>query len=68
MTDAIFIVRQFQEKYLAKERNLYIAFVDLKRLSGDRVPVVGNEMVGLTGIVGGESSINVFLFQWLNAQ
>ena len=28
-TDAIFIVRQIQEKYLAQKKDLWIAFVDL---------------------------------------
>ena len=36
-TDAIFIVRQLQEKYLAKNKNLYLAFVDLEK-AFDRVP------------------------------
>ena len=36
-TDAIFIVRQLQEKYLAKNKNLYFAFVDLEK-AFDRVP------------------------------
>ena len=36
-TDAIFILRQLQEKYLAKSRNLYFAFVDLEK-AFDRVP------------------------------
>ncbi|XP_060771234.1 uncharacterized protein slc22a21 isoform X2 [Neoarius graeffei] len=36
-TDAIFIVRQLQEKYLAKEKNLYFAFIDLEK-AFDRVP------------------------------
>ena len=36
-TDAIFIVRQIQEKYLAKNKNLYLAFVDLEK-AFDRVP------------------------------
>ena len=36
-TDAIFILRQLQEKYLGKKRNLYIAFVDLEK-AFDRVP------------------------------
>ena len=31
-TDAIFILRQFQEKYLAKQRKLYMAFVDLEKV------------------------------------
>ena len=36
-TDAIFIMSQLQEKYLAKRRNLYLAFVDLEK-AFDRVP------------------------------
>ena len=36
-TDAIFIVRQMQEKYLAKKRDLWMAFVDLEK-AFDRVP------------------------------
>ncbi|XP_065321248.1 uncharacterized protein LOC135928720 [Gordionus sp. m RMFG-2023] len=36
-TDAIFVVRQIQEKYLAKEKKLYYAFVDLEK-AFDRVP------------------------------
>ena len=32
MTDAIFIVRQLQEKYLAKKKDLWMAFVDLYRV------------------------------------
>ena len=36
-TDAIFIVRQLQEKYLAKNKKLYFAFVDLEK-AFDRVP------------------------------
>ena len=36
-TDAIFILRQLQEKYLAKHRKLYMAFVDLEK-DFDRVP------------------------------
>ena len=36
-TDAIFITRQLQEKYLAKNRKLYFAFVDLEK-AFDRVP------------------------------
>src|SRR2546425_4909900 len=31
-TDAIFIVRQLQEKFLGKQNKLWIAFVDLERL------------------------------------
>ena len=36
-TDAIFIVRQLQEKYLAKNKELWMAFVDLEK-EFDRVP------------------------------
>jgi hypothetical protein len=36
-TDAIFIVRQLQEKYLAKKKDLWLAFVDLEK-AFDRVP------------------------------
>ena len=36
-TDAIFIVRQLQEKYLEKSKTLYFAFVDLEK-AFDRVP------------------------------
>ena len=36
-TDAIFVVRQLQEKFLAKNKNLYLAFVDLEK-AFDRVP------------------------------
>ena len=36
-TDAIFIVRQVQEKFLAKKKDLYFAFVDLEK-AFDRVP------------------------------
>ena len=35
--DAIFIVRQMQEKYLAKQKELWMAFVDLEK-AFDRVP------------------------------
>ena len=35
-TDAIFIVRQLQEKYLAKNKELWMAFVDLEK-AFDRV-------------------------------
>ena len=30
-TDAIFVVRQLQEKYLAANKRLYMAFVDLRK-------------------------------------
>ena len=36
-TVAIFILRQLQEKYLAKHRKLYMAFVILEK-AFDRVP------------------------------
>ena len=36
-TDPIFIVRQLQEKYLAKNRDLWMAFIDLEK-AFDRVP------------------------------
>jgi hypothetical protein len=36
-TDAIFIIRQVQEKFLAKKKDLWIAFVDLEK-AFDRVP------------------------------
>ena len=36
-TDAIFLVRQLQEKHLAKSKDLWMAFVDLEK-AFDRVP------------------------------
>src|SRR5213083_1656059 len=36
ITDAIFIVRQIQEKYLGKQKELWIVFVDLEK-AFDRV-------------------------------
>ena len=36
-TDAIFVVRQLQEKYLAANKRLYMAFLDLEK-AFDRVP------------------------------
>ena len=30
-TDAIFIVRQLQENYLARKKNVWMAFVDLEK-------------------------------------
>ena len=38
-TDVIFILRQLQEKNLAKQKFLYFAFVDLEK-AFDRVPKV----------------------------
>ena len=37
-TDAIFVVRQLQEKYLAVNKRLYMAFLDLEK-AFDRVPL-----------------------------
>jgi len=48
MTDAIFIVRQMQEKFRAKGKKLYFGFVDLEKAFG-RVPrevKMGNALVG----------------------
>ena len=36
-TDAIFIIRQMQEKYILKQKTMYAAFVDLEK-AFDRVP------------------------------
>ena len=36
-TDAIFVIRQLQEKYLAANKRLYMAFLDLEQ-AFDRVP------------------------------
>ena len=36
-TDAIFIIRQLQEKYLAVNKPLYLAFIDVEK-AFDRVP------------------------------
>ena len=36
-TNVIFILRQLQEKYLHKKKNIYFAFVDLEK-AFDRVP------------------------------
>ena len=35
-TDAIFLVKQLQEKYLGKKKNLYFAFIELEK-AFDRV-------------------------------
>ena len=45
-TDAIFILTQLQEKYLTKQRKLYVTFVDLKK-TFDRVP---QKVLGAPGI------------------
>ena len=36
-TDAIFVIRQLQEKYLTVNKQIYMAFVDLEK-AFDRVP------------------------------
>ena len=36
-TNTIFILRQLQEKYFAKKKNLYVAFVDLEKAFRERV-------------------------------
>ena len=36
-TDAIFILRQVRKKYIEKNRNLYLTFLDLEK-AFDRVP------------------------------
>ena len=36
-TDAIFIARQIQEKYIARKKPLYLGFVDLEK-AFDRIP------------------------------
>ena len=36
-TDAIFVVRQLQENYLAAKKRLYMAFIELEKMF-DRVP------------------------------
>jgi len=36
-SDTIFIVRQLQENYIAKEKELWMAFIDLDKVF-DRVP------------------------------
>ena len=39
-TDAIFTIRQLQEKYIKADKHLYLAFVDLEK-AFDRVPRKG---------------------------
>ena len=36
-TDAIFIARQIQEKYIARKKHLYLGFVDLEK-AFERIP------------------------------
>ena len=36
-TDVIYVVRQLQEKYLAQNKRIYMAFIDLEK-AFDRVP------------------------------
>ena len=51
--DVIFVVRQLQEKYLEKNKQLYMAFVDLEKTLRPRSPkshLVGDEEVGCGGV------------------
>ena len=46
-TEAIFIVRQMQEKYLAKKKDLWMAFVDMEKdLIECRRTAAGGGLVG----------------------
>ena len=52
-TDAIFIIHQLQEKYLANKKNLYCVFVDIEK-AFDRAPqsyMVGNACCGSSNSV-----------------
>ena len=42
-TDAIFVVRSLQEKYLAMNKRLYVAFMDLEKAFDHVPPKVSNE-------------------------
>ena len=47
-TDAMFLIRQLQEKYLSKKAKFYFAFVDLEKAFGmvsTRCIVVGTAQV-----------------------
>ena len=51
-TDAIFILRQVQEKFLSKDKLFYFAFVDLVRtLVSFRGVCVGKELVAIPSFV-----------------
>ena len=44
-TDAIFVIRQLQEKYLTVRKQIYMAFVNLEKIrpSSSESDLVGNE-------------------------
>ena len=42
-TDAIFVVRQLQEKYLAANQRFYMAFIDLEKAFASEGQLVGAE-------------------------
>ena len=48
-TDAIFVVKKLQEKYLAANKRLYKAFVDLEKVF-DQMPLVGAEETWCGGV------------------
>ena len=52
-TDAIFVVRQLQEKYLATNKRVYISLADLEK-AFDRVPrkVIGGHRGNLVWMSG----------------
>ena len=58
-TDAIFIVRQLQEKYLAKNRDLWIAFIDLEKAFAKNGDMVGASEVRCWGEAGGSGKVDV---------